>query len=404
MHCGKLWRMKLHFKTRHFRLNLKQRSKHYRRRYFKKLQKRLLYLGWAKFTEHKASTRLLPKFVHANFSGDPLKLNDYLHKVSNNNGAHAEFFDLADTRENIFRTAQECRHQLGIWPIGLSSPQSCKNEPSLNRSQVISSVVPGLPYSFKNEGDYYKEYETSYYALTHKKGGWDCYRHIEILLNGSIPLMPDVFEIPKFTMVHYPKLSLRAVAEKSNNVIQIPGVWTRTKLKDYFNDNLTSRAMANYFLRCAGAVDVSKILFIDHRLPFSPDHFSFLSLIGLKQEFGTSCVAMQPVPYLYQNWTGDASRMFGRGFGYVRSLPTIVSDSHRLTMTLKSVAKKLKRQEYDLVVFGSIMRNLKIFEELRPYLDPTRTIVINGEDLPPTEEAINYMKDTRCHVFVRSIE
>ena len=113
---------------------------------------------------------------------------------------------------------------------------------------------------------------------------------------------------------------------------------------------------------------------------------------------------MQPVPYLYEGWRGASKSLYGRGFGYVRSLPDDSSDDHRFILPLKSVAKKLKKQEYDLVVFGSIMRNLSIFEELRPYLDPSLTIVINGEDLPPSEEALNYMKDTHCHVFVRSIE
>ena len=205
-------------------------------------------------------------------------------------------------------------------------------------------------------------------------------------------------------MVNYPKRTLKCAFEMSGDLIRTPSFSTRVNLKLFFNENLTSVAMVNYMLRCANLQNAERILFIDHCLPFSPDHQANLTLIGLKQTFGTACTSMQPVHYLYQNWNGSASRMYGRGFGYVRSLPTNVSDSHRLTMTLKSVAKKLKRQEYDLVVFGSIMRNLKIFEELRPYLDPTRTIVINGEDLPPTEEAINYMKDTRCHVFVRSIE
>lgn len=396
--------MVLNLNLQRLKLNFRQRLKYYWRHYFKKIQKHLLILGWANFADHKVSDLNLPKFEFAKFDGKPLVLKDFQNKVANDNGNHVDLFNLADSRESIFDTAQECFYEKGFWPISLSSPQLCDSEPILNRSQMISSVVPGLPYSFENADDYYKEYKTSYYALTHKKGGWDCYRHIEILLNGSIPLMPDAFQIPKFSMVHYPKSTLKAVAEKSNDVIQIPGVWTRANLKDYFNENLTSRAMANYILRCAGLTNVEKILFIDHRLPFSPDHFSFLSLIGLKQEFGKSCVAMQPVNYLYENWKGDASHMFGRGFGYVRCLPVGVSDSHRLIMSLKSVAKKLKKQEYDLVVFGSIMRNLMIFEELKPYLDPTRTIVINGEDLPPSEEALNYMRDTRCHVFVRSIE
>ena len=404
MHCGKLLRMKMYFKTQHFRLNLKQRSKYYRRRYFKKLQKRLLYLGWAKFTEHKTSAQQLPKLEFANFFGEPINLNDYLHKVSTNDSDHADLFDLADTRENIYRAAQECQDETGCWPISFSSPYLCAADLKQFREKTISDIVPGRPYSFDSQQEYYSEYAASSYAISHKKGGWDCNRHIEILMNGAVPLMPDAFEIPKYSMVHYPKRTLNKALEMSKDLIRTPNFSTQVNLKKFFNENLTSVAMANYMLRCVNLQNAERILFIDHRLPFSPDYQSNFTLIGLKQMFGTACTSMQPVHYLYQNWNGNASRIYGRGFGYVRSLPTNVSDSHRLTMTLKSVAKKLKRQEYDLVVFGSIMRNLKIFEELRPYLDPTRTIVINGEDLPPTEEAINYMKDTRCHVFVRSIE
>jgi hypothetical protein len=272
------------------------------------------------------------------------------------------------------------------------------------REKAISNIVPGRPYSFDSQNDYYREYEISSYAISHKKGGWDCFRHIEILMNGAIPLMPDALEIPKYSMVHYPKRTLQRTSEMAQGTIRIPSFSTRANLKKFFNENLTSVSMVSYMLQSAKTLDTKEVLFIDHRLQLSPDYQSIFALIGLKQTFGTSCTAMQPVPYLYEGWRGASKSLYGRGFGYMRCLPKDMSDSHRLIMSLMSVAKKLKKQEYDLVVFGSIMRNLKIFEELKPYLDPTRTIVINGEDLPPSEEALNYMKDTRCHVFVRSIE
>ena len=396
--------MKLNSNDKRFKLNLKQRSEYYTRRYFRKLQKRSLYFGWANFAEHKASAQQLPKLEFVNFIGEPLNLNDYLHKVSINSGDHIDIFDLADTRENIFQTAQECQDERGCWPISFSSPYFCSSDTKQFRQKTISNIVPGRPYSFDSQHEYYSEYVASSYAISHKKGGWDCFRHIEILMNGSIPLMPDAFEIPKYSMVHYPKRTINRALEASKDLIKTPSFSTRENLKKYFNENLTSKAMTNYMLRCARVQNTERILFIDHRLPFSPDYQSIFTLIGLKQTFGNSCTTMQPVSYLYEGWRGASKSLYGRGFGYVRSLPNGAADSHRLIMSLKSVAKKLKKQEYDLVVFGSIMRNLKIFEELRPYLDPTRTIVINGEDLPPSEEALDYMTGTRCHVFVRPIE
>ena len=66
--------------------------------------------------------------------------------------------------------------------------------------------------------------------------------------------------------------------------------------------------------------------------------------------------------------------------------------------------KRIVRGEYDLVVFGSIMRNLRIFTELRHVLDPMRTVLINGEDLMPSEATFDYLRATGCHTFVRSID
>ena len=70
---------------------------------------------------------------------------------------------------------------------------------------LVSEVKPTVPYSYSDSRKYLTQYETSCYALTFKKGGWDCFRHLEIMGSGCIPLMPDAGQIPKYTMTHYPK-------------------------------------------------------------------------------------------------------------------------------------------------------------------------------------------------------
>jgi hypothetical protein len=57
----------------------------------------------------------------------------------------------------------------------------------------------------------------SYYAFTHKRGGWDCMRHTEILAAGSIPYFADLHLCGKYCLVMLPKDLLK-------EVFDMPGV------------------------------------------------------------------------------------------------------------------------------------------------------------------------------------
>lgn len=84
--------------------------------------------------------------------------------------------------------------------IVLSIPLKTKN---------CSDLIPGKieTYIYQNEEDYYKEYQSSLFAITTKKGGWDCLRHYEIMANGCIPYFPNIEQCPprintvKFTIL-----------------------------------------------------------------------------------------------------------------------------------------------------------------------------------------------------------
>ena len=47
-------------------------------------------------------------------------------------------------------------------------------------------LIPGRgeTYIYQTEPEYYENYQRAYFALTCKKGGWDCMRHYEILASG----------------------------------------------------------------------------------------------------------------------------------------------------------------------------------------------------------------------------
>lgn len=68
-------------------------------------------------------------------------------------------------------------------------------EAARNKIREFADLGPGetgdksnYRYGPDDEAAYHKMYQNSLFALTKKKGGWDCLRHYEILANGCIPI------------------------------------------------------------------------------------------------------------------------------------------------------------------------------------------------------------------------
>jgi hypothetical protein len=45
----------------------------------------------------------------------------------------------------------------------------------------------------------------SLFAVTFKKSGWDCMRHLEIMAAGALPVFTDIADLPAGTMAAYPR-------------------------------------------------------------------------------------------------------------------------------------------------------------------------------------------------------
>ncbi len=153
-----------------------------------------------------------------------------------------------------------------IKPIGFSFPKE-KITTIYNKTQDSATVVPGYlnTYIFENEIDYYFDYQKSYYGITHKKGGWDCMRHYEIIFNNCIPFFTDIEECPKNTLIFLPKdLLIEAKNIPGVNLIndKIPSVkidktkFDELKYKQLLNEILnycknttTTEQIAQYILK-----------------------------------------------------------------------------------------------------------------------------------------------------------
>jgi len=94
-------------------------------------------------------------------------------------------------------------------PLSFSIPDECVVESVPKKEVLLASLIPGdlttYIYGKDDEQSYYDMYKKSRFAITKKKGGWDCLRHYEILMNGCIPLFENLKECPENTMTTYPK-------------------------------------------------------------------------------------------------------------------------------------------------------------------------------------------------------
>jgi len=102
-----------------------------------------------------------------------------------------------------------------VQPISFTIPREKVYTGSLNKTQVIAPLIPGVDatYTYDSESDYYEMYQKSLFALTWKKAGWDCLRHYEIIANGTIPLFLDIENLPTRTMMPFPRTAVRTMLD-----------------------------------------------------------------------------------------------------------------------------------------------------------------------------------------------
>lgn len=113
-----------------------------------------------------------------------------------------------------------------------------------------------------------------------------------------------------------------------------------------------------------------KILAINHP---QEDYLADTFLIGLKLLFGNQVFEYPVKEILYQE--SDISKVRGNGFTYYQILSKHLKQPFHINS-----AEEIS--DFDWVIFTSIYRQYDIFVWLFPYLNPKKTIVLDGEDKP----------------------
>lgn len=137
-----------------------------------------------------------------------------------------------------------------IHPISFAIPTTRVNF-NKNKTKDFSYITPldKQTYIYKNELDYYKDYNEARFGVTLKKAGWDCLRHYEILGNGCIPYFLYLDKCPVLTMTSFPKeLCLKVIAQlKTNSPEKIYNELIED-FETHVTNNNTTKALAKYFI------------------------------------------------------------------------------------------------------------------------------------------------------------
>lgn len=286
-----------------------------------------------------------------------------------------------------------------VYPIVFSIPKEKIVCSIPIKTKILSSLVPGdiNTYIYQNEKDYYKEYQTSYFAITKKKAGWDCMRHYEILANGCIPYFIDIENCPKNTLSLLPKeLLIEASKLYKNFSLENIEIYNNLLLKllEYTKNYLTTKQIAKYILEKTNFENVSKILYLSGNT--DPDYLRCLTLHGFKELFGSNCHDYPKVPHLYKSDSINYYQLYGKGITYTNLLNENLHNND-LDSTIE---KDIENKYYNIIIYGSFHRGIPFYNLVSKVYQSNEIILLCGED----SHNCNYNLNLNHHLFIRELE
>ena len=297
-----------------------------------------------------------------------------------------------------------------LYNITFSIPEDKIIHDIPQKKKLISNLIPGKleTYIYNTEEEYYKEYQESLFAITMKKGGWDCMRHYEIIANGCLPYFIDIENCPTNTMTLLPKdiiLECNTLYEKisskteteqtqylQNNVNEYQILIQ--KILTYIKENLTTKEIAKYILDKTNHTNKTKILYLSGDT--SPDYLRCLTLHGFKTIYGSNCHDSPKVPHIYKS-TICTSNLYGKGITYTNTTASNLHDDNKDT----TIEEDIKNKYYDIIIYGSYHRGMPYYDIISKIYNPNEIILLCGEDLHDCNYN-NYISKGH-HVFVREL-
>ena len=228
-----------------------------------------------------------------------------------------------------------------------------------SKKYVISPLIPGDTSNYLfgagEESEYYNMYRQSMFALTSKKGGWDCLRHYEILAAGCIPIFENLDACPFDTMVSFPKELLR---EAYCSLLP----WRNTDEQREAYPRFASQLFEEAKTACSASANATQFLCDMSHLGSCPrilmlvghpgiNYTRELNWIGIKRLVGTAAVEYPPLDFLYDDFPESRlGELYGNGFTYSRRL----SSQLRTILTEDELVESIKQKKWDMIIYGKV--------------------------------------------------
>jgi hypothetical protein len=281
----------------------------------------------------------------------------------------------------------------GPYPIQFSIPESKMIDKIPQKERDFAFLIPWQQstYIYSDEDTYRQDYQRSFFAITCKKGGWDCMRHYEIMANGCIPYFLNLESCNQRTMEFLPRnLILEAMRLPGVSFINVDArninqshlaIDKQTfdtyryyqildAMLDHMHKYLTTRSMAEYVLKTLNYQGGS-ILFISGNT--DPDYMRECSLIGLKEVLADKVIDFPKIEFLYKSYSGDVKQLYGKGFSYTKIIDDISVDRG-------NIEQRIRNREFELIIYGSVHRGLPFHDLVREYYHQDKIAYICGED------------------------
>jgi hypothetical protein len=295
-----------------------------------------------------------------------------------------------------------------LYPIGFSIPESKIINYIPQKQKILSNLIPGKleTYIYNSEEEYYNEYRISYFAITMKKGGWDCMRHYEILANGCVPYFIDLDKCPEKTMTFLPKqllIDAKILYKKFENK-NINDILNEDlneynilidKLLQFTKNYLSTNKIAKYILNKTNFENVTKILYLSNDT--GPDYLRCLTLHGFKNILGSNCHDYPKIEHIYKSDSIDFKNLYGKGISYTNLLD---SSLHNNKLD-NSIEKDIINKFYDIIIYGSFHRGMPYYDLINKTYKPNEIILLCGEDIHICNYE-NYLNKGN-NVFVREL-
>jgi hypothetical protein len=283
-----------------------------------------------------------------------------------------------------------------IYPISYSIPSECfcKTKTKTKKIIDIAKLVPGKldTYIYNDQETYYKMYQEGKFGITHKKYGWDCLRHYEILANNCIPLFKNLENCPKNTMINIPKNDIIYINKKfmNKNLSEDEYAKQLNKIFNYSINNLTCKKNAEYFIN--KILDLNsdlknkkniKILMLSGMIGYRNVNYTReLLSIGLRKILNENFIEYPKINVIYKNCK-NIKKYIGKGFTYGKILDDI-------NINRDNIENRIKNKEFDIIIYGKTGKkrgeiddliNLKYWNTVHKNYDKNKIIFIYGGDL-----------------------